>query len=89
MSLHVVKKILAPGKGSEIGHLVSLSCCRWPGNGGSPISQNLFVIRHAYRYKIPEKFVLKCLRKGYSNLQKFVSTLLLLSSYLQDIRIPD
>ena len=41
MSLYVVKKILAPGKGSEISHLVS-------GVSG-PIFQNLFVIRHACR----------------------------------------
>ena len=38
MSLHVVKKTLAPGKCSEISHLVSLVAADAP-----------FVIRRAYR----------------------------------------
>ena len=58
MSLHVVKKVLAPGKGSEISHLVSRVAA------DVPFSKTCtsFIIHTGL--KIPERLVLKCLKKG-------------------------
>ena len=50
MSLHVVKKILAPGKGSQISHLISRVAA------DAPFHYSLCLIL--------EKLVLKCLKKG-------------------------
>ena len=48
--MHIFKKVLALGKGSEINQDL-LGCCR------CLISQNLFVIPCPYRSYIPERLV--------------------------------
>ena len=47
MSLHVVKKILAPGKGSQISHLIS----RVAADAPFPITRSLLVVHTGVRFQ--------------------------------------